>query len=104
MDPTKVMETFGAVMTMTFATVPLSTAIMSMSPLALSLIFSVALVLEQHKNTLPLVHLTHAQLQAIVIVVEVVEVAEAVLTLVQLMQKRKQLFILWVFQPQQLPS
>ena len=100
MDLTKVMETCGAVMTMTFATVPLSTAIMSMSPLTLSLIFLVALVLAQHKNTLPLVHLTHAQLQAIVIAAEVVEAAEAVaaavLTLVQLMLKRKQqqLFIL----------
>ena len=99
MDPTKVMETFGAVMTMTFATVPLSTAIMSMSPPTLFLIFSVALALVQHKNTQLLVHLTHAQLQAIVIVAEAVEAAEAVaaavLTLVQLMQKRKQqLFIL----------
>jgi len=101
MDPTKVMETFGAVMTMTFATVPLSMAIMSMYPLILSLIFLDALVLAQHKNTLPLVHLTHAQLQAIV-TVEAVAVAvaaavvAAVLTLVQLMLKRKQqqLFIL----------
>ena len=98
MDLTKVMETCGGVMTMTFATVPLSTAIMSMSPLTLSLIFLVALVLAQHKNTLPLVHLTHAQLQAIVIVagaVKAVAIA-AVLTLVQLMLKRKQqqLFIL----------
>ena len=95
MDPTKVMETFGAVMTMIFATVPLSMAIMSMSPLILSLIFLAALALAQPKNTLPLVHLTHAQLQAIVTaeavaVAVAVAVAAAVLTLVQLMLKRKQ--------------